>query len=271
MPALDGMSALVTGGYGGFGKACAIELARDGASVVLMGRRDDSLATARELVRAAVDGARIGTCVGDATIEADVEHAVRSTVEFGQGIDIVISTVGGVRSIGPIGTHAYTDFLDELAMNVGSAFLAVQNAAPHMSRGGSFVFISSTAAVMPFPSLSGYCAGKAGLEQFLRSAANELGPMGVRLNAVRPGLTHTDGADAAFANEAYVATFIPKIPLGRTGVPLDVAAAVRFLAGPESSWITGQSFAVDGGHELRGPPDQFQSSSSTSVGPPDRS
>ena len=269
--ALEGASALVTGGYGGFGKACAIALARDGASVTLMGRNATSLTQGRQIVLDVVPHARIATHVGDATVEEDVSAAVDAAEKHGGGIDIVVATVGGARTIGPLDTHAYASFLEELALNAGSAFLVVRAAAPRMSRGGSFVFISSTAAVMPFPFIAGYCAGKAALEQFLKSVANELGPKGIRLNAVRPGLTHTDGADRAFANEAYVATFIPKIPLGRTGLPTDIASAVRYLAGPESSWVTGQSFAVDGGHELRGPPDSFHGSSSTPSGAPEPS
>jgi len=145
-------------------------------------------------------------------------------------------------------------FMADMQLNVGSAFAAVRHGAPLMREGGAFVFISSTAAVLSFQGLSGYCAGKAALDHFVRVAADELGPRGIRLNCVRPGLTHTDGMDPFFANPAYVESFKPLIPLGRTGVPADIAAAVRFLAGPESSWITGQSLAADGGNELRGAP-----------------
>lgn len=249
---LEGKSALVTGGYGGFGKACAIALARDGAAVTLMGRKAYALAQARQFVLSQVPGARIATHVGDATDETDMIAAVEATVAHGGGIDIVVPTIGGAVTIGPVMEHSYASFLEDLKFNAGSAFLAVRTAVPHMTRGGSFVFISSNAAIMPFPVLAGYCAGKAALEHFMRSAANDLGPLGIRLNAVRPGLTHTDGADAAFADTAYVESFVTKMPLGRAGVPGDIASAVRFLAGPESSWITGQSFAIDGGHELRG-------------------
>jgi NAD(P)-dependent dehydrogenase (short-subunit alcohol dehydrogenase family) len=191
-----------------------------------MGRKGDSLQGAGDIIIAAIPAARVALQVGDATSEADVTAAADKAVDHGGCLDIVIPTVGGTSSLGGL---------------------------LEMTKGGGFVFISSNAAIMAFPNLAGYCAGKAALEHFVRSAANDLGPMGIRLNAVRPGLTHTDGADAAFENEAYVAQFLPRFPLGRTGMPIDIATAVRFLAGPESSWVTGQSFAVDGGHELRGP------------------
>ena len=250
---LDGRSALITGGYGGFGKACAIELARDGAAITLMGRKAASLEAAKAIILAAVPSAKIALVAGDATSEEDVAAAVAASIAHGGGIDIVIPTVGGTSSLGPLVEHSYAGFMEDLRFNAGTAFLAVEKAVPHMKKGGSFVFISSNAAIMAFPNLAGYCAGKAALEHFVRSAANDLGARGIRLNCVRPGLTHTDGADAAFTDQAYIDRFVTRMPLGRAGVPLDIATAVRYLAGPESSWVTGQSFAIDGGHELRGP------------------
>jgi NAD(P)-dependent dehydrogenase (short-subunit alcohol dehydrogenase family) len=254
MGALEGKSALVTGGGGGFGKACATLLARDGAAVTLMGRKQETLEKARQIILGEAPDARISLFAGSATDEADVKAAVAATKAHGPGVDIVVATVGGGTGYGGVVTREYKDFMTALEVNVGSAFLAVRHAAPEMSNGGAFVFISSTAAVMPFTGLSPYCAGKAALDHFMRSVANELGPLDIRLNSVRPGLTHTDGMELAFQNEAYVKGFLPLVPLGRTGVPLDIAAAVRFLAGPEASWVTGQSFAVDGGNELRGAP-----------------
>jgi NAD(P)-dependent dehydrogenase (short-subunit alcohol dehydrogenase family) len=251
---LDGKSALVTGGGGGFGKACAVLLASDGAAVTLMGRNGDKLTAARELILADVPGAKIAILAGDATDEEAVKAAVAATIANGGGIDIVVATVGGGGGYGPVIERDLAGFMNDLKVNVGAAFLVVRHAAPEMRIGGAFVFISSTAAEMAFTGLSSYCAGKAGLDHFMRVAANELGTRGIRLNSIRPGLTHTDGMEALFQLPGYVDAFKPLIPLGRTGVPNDIAEAVRFLAGPQASWITGQSFAVDGGNELRGAP-----------------
>jgi NAD(P)-dependent dehydrogenase (short-subunit alcohol dehydrogenase family) len=253
MPPLSGKSALVTGGAGGFGKACALALLCDGAAVTLMGRNGVSLATARDALRAAVPDARIALHPGDATDEAAVRAALATAQAHGGGLDIVVGTVGG-GAYAPILERDLQGFVQDLQLNAGSAFALVRHGAPLMTAGGAFVFISSTAAELSFQGLASYCAGKAALDHFVRVAADELGPRGIRVNCVRPGLTHTDGMDPFFANADYVESFKPLIPLGRTGVPVDVASAVRFLAGSEASWITGQSLAVDGGNELRGAP-----------------
>src|SRR4029077_7722473 len=92
-----------------------------------------------------------------------------------------------------------------------------------------------------------------GLESFIQTAAEELGPANIRINAVRPGLT-TSNNTGPLHQEPIHSKFVEQMPLGRTGVPDDIAAAVRYLAGPESSWVTGQSFAIEGGNELRKAP-----------------
>jgi NAD(P)-dependent dehydrogenase (short-subunit alcohol dehydrogenase family) len=254
MERLEGKSALVTGGSGGFGKACATLLARDGAAVTLMARNSQSLAAAREAILAQVPSARIACHAGDATDEHAVQAGVRTAVDHGGGLHIVVATVGGSKGYRGVLSDDLDSFMSDIKLNVGSAFVAVRLAAPEMTASGVFVFISSTAAAISFTNLSSYCAGKAALDHFVRTAANELGDRGIRLNCVRPGLTRTDGMEPFFQNKAYVDTFLPLIPLGRTGMPMDVAHAVRFLVGPEASWITGQSFAIDGGNELRGAP-----------------
>jgi NAD(P)-dependent dehydrogenase (short-subunit alcohol dehydrogenase family) len=251
---LRGHSALITGGAGGFGKACAIALARDGAAVTLMGRNAGALATSSDEVAHAVPDARMAIHPGDAAVEADVIAAVAATIAHGGGIDIVVGTVGGGKAFGPLLEQNHAMFMADLALNVGSAFLAVRHAGPHMRAGGNFVFISSTAAEMPFPGMTSYCTAKAALDHFVRAAANDLGALGLRVNAVRPGLTRTGATTRLFQNPEIMQGFLATIPLGRPGEPVDIAQAVRFLAGPEASWVTGQSFAVDGGNELRGAP-----------------
>ena len=248
---LEGKSALVTGGGGGFGKAIARLLARDGAAVTLSGRKQDTLEKARDWLLSEVPDAKLSLIAGDATKEDDVKAAIARAVEHGGGIDIVVPTVGGGTGYGPISKVSVEAFVGDYMINVGSAFMMVKHAVPLMKPGSSFVFISSTAAAMSFVNLTSYCASKAGIDHFMRTAANELGPKGIRLNCVRPGLTHTDGMDAAFQRPGYTDSFLPTIPLGRTGIPNDIAEAVRFLAGPEAAWLTGQSFAVDGGNEMR--------------------
>ncbi|EHJ61743.1 SDR family NAD(P)-dependent oxidoreductase [Novosphingobium pentaromativorans] len=247
---LSGRAFLVTGGAGGFGKASAHLLVRDGAAVVLMGRTHEKLQLARNSLRAACPGAAVVCHVGDASRKDDVAAAYRTVAELGS-VGGAVLVVGGASGFGPVGAIDADAFVNDYRLNVGSALVGVQEGLVHMGNGGSIVCISSTAAKLTFPNLASYCAAKAGLEQFVRAAADELGPRGVRVNCVRPGLTRTDGLEAAFARPGYVEGFLPQIPLGRTGIPDEVAQAVRYLAGPESQWVTGQSFAVDGGNELR--------------------
>jgi NAD(P)-dependent dehydrogenase (short-subunit alcohol dehydrogenase family) len=121
--------------------------------------------------------------------------------------------------------------------------------------GGSIVAISSTAAVFPLPFNAGYAAGKAALDHLARNAAEELGRHGVRVNVVRPGLTRTDTTKGLVGNEPILARFLEQQPIARVGEADDIAEAVRYFAGPESSWVTGQCLTVDGGHTLRRFPD----------------
>jgi NAD(P)-dependent dehydrogenase (short-subunit alcohol dehydrogenase family) len=117
--------------------------------------------------------------------------------------------------------------------------------------GGSIVCISSDAATIPWPFLTLYNTSKAGVEGLVRGAALELAPLNIRVNAVRPGLVKTNTTkDGLFANQPVIEQFLEQKPLGRTGVPDDIAAGVRYLAGPESSWVTGQSIGIEGGNEL---------------------
>ncbi|MDJ0847053.1 MAG: SDR family oxidoreductase [Myxococcota bacterium] len=255
-PPLAGRTALVTGGSGGIGTACAEVLARDGAAVLLMGRRPEALEEARGRLLDRVPGADIATHPGDALQRRDVVAAVETARSVRDRLDIVVATVGG-GAIRPLLMHDDDTFRADLELNVLSAFLAVRYSAPVLaeSGGGSIVCISSDAAKLVFPWLPAYTTGKAALEGFVRAAAEELARLGIRVNAVRPGLTRTGATQAIFADESVKRRFAEEKPLGRLGEPEDVAAGVRYLAGPESSWVTGQSFAIEGGNELRKAPD----------------
>lgn len=252
----DGKTAFVTGGSGGIGSACATALACDGAAVLLMGRRLDALERTRDGILEDVPGARIEVFAGDALIEADVRNALAAAYSIHQRLDVVIPTVGG-GAIRPILMHDAESFRSDIELNIMGVFLAVRYATPLMVKngGGSIVCISSDAAKLPFPWLSAYSTAKNGLEGFVRSAAEELARHNIRVNAVRPGMTRTEATGALFASPEVYERFAAEKPLGRLGEPEDIAPGVRYLAGPESSWVTGQSFAIEGGNELRKAPD----------------
>jgi NAD(P)-dependent dehydrogenase (short-subunit alcohol dehydrogenase family) len=249
------MAALVTGGSGAIGSASARWLLRDGCSVTLMARRAEPLERAADRLRAeAPAGTTVQTITGDGCKKEDVRAAVARAAAPTGHLNICVGTVGGGTMV-PLLAMDEADFLQDLEKNIFSGFLLVKYAAPRMveAGGGSIVFISSDVARLAWPFLTGYCAGKTGLEAMMRAAADELGPLQVRVNAVRPGLVRTGNNDRLFQPEINK-LFLEQKPLGRTGVPDDIAAGVRYLAGPESSWVTGQSFAIEGGNELRRAP-----------------
>jgi NAD(P)-dependent dehydrogenase (short-subunit alcohol dehydrogenase family) len=109
--------------------------------------------------------------------------------------------------------------------------------------------------IQPAPMFAAYCAAKAGLEMLVRCAADELGQHRIRVNAVRPGLTRTDATVGMFADEPTVAAYMEQQPLARDGESEDIAGAIRYFVGPESTWTTGQCLTVDGGCSLRRFPD----------------
>ena len=258
---LEGMSALITGGGGGIGSASAKWLLQDGCSVTIMGRTESTLLDAQKWLQDSVqDDAQLQIFAGDAADEASLVEALEMARRPTGALNICVPVVGG-GTIKPLLMFDHKSFLKDVEMNIMPTFLAIRYAAPVIAEagGGSIVCISSDAAKMPWFYLSGYCTSKAGLEGLIRVAALELASAGVRVNAVRPGLVDTNanrqaqtGAGEAnlFENQAVLDLFLAQKPLGRTGVPDDIGAGVRYLASPESSWVTGQSFAIEGGNEL---------------------
>ena len=251
---LAGKTALVTGASSGMGKATAALLAQDGANVVIMGRREDLLHNALEELRSQAPGTRIESFVGDAGDEASARAAIEMAHGLDQRLDIIVSAVGkGVYK--PLLLCDESDMLDEFRAEVLTAFFMIRFGAPLMAGSGSIVCVSSTAGALPCAGLSPYATAKAGLEMLVRVSALELGKAQVRVNAVRPGFTRGEGTATMFADPDVLKSFTDFIPMGRGGESADLARALRFLAGPESGWVTGQIFAADGGQELRGFPD----------------
>ncbi len=250
---LDGMSALITGGSGGIGAACAEALLRDGASVTLGARRIEPLEEVRARLQPSVrPGARLAIIAGDSMVADDVKAALALACEHTGRVDICVPTVGG-GGIRPLLLHDEKSFLAEIELNVMPAFLVIRHATPIMTRhgGGSIVCISSNVAKLAYPWLSSYVTGKAALEGMVRTLAEELSRFRIRVNAVRPGLTRTEGTAPVYADRETYDQMVIENPLGRIGEPKDIAAGVRYLAGPESSWVTGESIAIDGGNEMR--------------------
>jgi len=251
---LSGKTAIITGASQGIGYASARALAEDGARIVIMSRKADTIQAARDRLRMEVPGAVVESCAGDATSEQDMLDALNFAHGLAGKLDIVVSVVGE-PVFKPLLLRELDDVRREFDINFSSAFLAVRHAVPMMTPGGSIVCVSSAAATQAGWGLSIYGSAKAAVERFVRAAAFELGGAGIRVNAVRPGLTLPPERESDPAVAAMVAVYKSETPLGRVGRPEDVARAVRFLAGPESEWVTGQTFSADGGLDQGKGPD----------------
>jgi NAD(P)-dependent dehydrogenase (short-subunit alcohol dehydrogenase family) len=250
---LAGKAALVTGGGSGIGLACARGFLRDGASVTIMGRTAGRLAdAAATLASEAPAGTRVDWVAGDVTDEAAVVAAVERAAAATGRLDVAVANAGAGAG-GPIFATTVDMWRFVMDVNLTGTFLTVKHAGQRMAAGGggAIVAISSIAGPLTHRFMAPYCASKAGVEMLIKVAADELGPLGVRANAVRPSLVPTELADPLVQDQTIVDDYLDQIPLGRLGTVDDVAAAVRWLAGPESGWVTGQCVAVDGGHTLR--------------------
>lgn len=257
---LEGMTALVTGGAGGIGSASAAFLARDGAHVLIAGRTLSSLEAVAARVEAAAAGGpgTVAVAVADALDEDAVVDLVARTAEPTGRIDIAVGVVGGAAGPAAPLLHQRVEVIEgTYRRNVTGAFLLIKHAGGSMaaSGGGSIVCVSSMQATQTAPYLAAYCASKAGLEMLCKTAADELGGQRVRVNVVRPGLTYNGNPSHLSNDDVVLAAYMEQQPIDRRGDGSDIAGAIRYLAGPESTWVTGTAITVDGGTSLRRFPD----------------
>jgi NAD(P)-dependent dehydrogenase (short-subunit alcohol dehydrogenase family) len=255
---LEGLAFLVTGGGTGIGKACAAQLAADGAAVTICGRREANLqAAAKEIEAAAGHGGSVQFVVADVTDEASVQALVARALEPTGALDGCVANAGGGGGMGPYHVQDTEEFLRVLHLNVLGTMLCVKHTVPHMvaAGGGSFVGMSSIAGHVPHPYFGAYCVGKAGIEEMMRNCADEFGAKRVRFNAIRPGFISTEIMEGVPRDSATYHSYIENTPMADVGEPADVAHLARFLVGPESRWVTGTCINVDGGHHLRRGPD----------------
>jgi NAD(P)-dependent dehydrogenase (short-subunit alcohol dehydrogenase family) len=251
---IRGFAVLVTGGGSGIGLGAARRFVTDGAHVTICGRTEERLHDATEqLKRDAAPGTEVRYAVADVTKEDDVASAVGVATEATGGLDVLFACAGGSLHLGPIVLSDVETFRATIDLNVTGTFLAVKHAAPVMARsgGGSIIGMSSIAGVATHKYMSAYCVAKAGIEMLVKVAADELGPSGIRVNAVQPGLVDTELVGFITAGGELLDDYLEQMPISRVGTVDDIAAAVRFLAGPEASWVTGQMLGIDGGHQLR--------------------
>ena len=253
---LTGRVALVTGAAQGFGFAWAQRLAEAGAAVVLADRRADRLETARE--RLAGAGYSVAAAAADVSVEADVQALVGTAVERFGRLDVLVNNAG-VFSNFLLEHLTPAEFQRILGVNVNGAFLCIRAAAAQMRAqgdGGSIVNITSIDAVHPSGSgLSHYGTSKHAIWGLTKTMALELGPDGIRVNAVAPGPSLTEGAvefveagaPEGIDVDAQWGAYAARIPLRRLAHPDDVARVVLFLACGLGSYVNGAQVVVDGG------------------------
>lgn len=241
MSKLAGKVALITGGGTGIGRAIALALRAEGAQVVVVGRREAPLAAL------AADDDGIAYATADVTQSAEVRAAVAFAVERFGHLDLLVNNAG-TGLVKPLVETDDAEIDQVLRVNVGGVLIAAREALPALvTRKGAIVNVGSVVADGVIPGMVTYSASKAAVAHLTRVLAAEVGPQGVRVNAVAPGLTRTDMAAEFIDDPAVREGMVGQTPLGRVGEPEDVARVVSFLASPEAGWVTGQVLAASGG------------------------
>ena len=243
MTLLDGRRALVTGGSRGIGAEIVRRLAADGAAVAFT--YGSSSAEAEKLAaEVAAGGGSAVPIKADSSDPDQVAKSVDETVAKLGGLDVLVNNAG-VAYLGDIESFPLEQFDRLIAINVRGVFAAIQRAVPHLGEGGRVINIGSiNADRVPGPGLSVYAMTKGAIAGLTRGLARDLGPRGITVNNVQPGPIATDmnPEEGEFADLARQV-----IALGHYGQPRDVASVVSYLAGPESGYVTGANWNVDGG------------------------
>jgi 3-oxoacyl-[acyl-carrier protein] reductase len=247
---LHGRRALITGGSRGIGFAVAEALAGEGTAVGLVARDAAGLAAAAE--RLGPRGVPVATAAADVTDTRGLRRAVDHIATALGGLDHLVANAGGTVGPGNLTTAGDGDFTATFALNAGHAAELIRAGLPHLraADGGSVVIISSVTGMRPAPRTA-YAAAKAAEIHLAATAAQELAPAGIRVNAVSPGsIMFPDGGWDTFQQENpedFAAFLATQFPFGRLGTLPEVADVVTFLLSARASWITGANIAVDGG------------------------
>jgi len=247
-----GKTIIVTGATSGIGRAAAEAFAREGAAVVVVGRKENVVA---EVVRAvAASGGSAVPCAVDITADDAPSRIVSAAVDGFGGLDVLVNAAG-IIAAAPLDATSDETWDRMMDVNLRAPFRLMRAAAPRLAeRKGTIVNVSSVNGLRSFPGVLAYNVSKAGLDQLTRCVALELAPLGVRVNAVNPGVTVTNLHRRSGMDESKYAAFLERSkethPLGRPGQPEEVASLILFLASDRAGWMTGETIPIDGGRHL---------------------
>ncbi len=244
---MKNQTVLITGALTGIGRATAIAFAREGAKIVVSGRREDK---GRELVAELHGlGSEAEFIKADVRHEEDVKNLIEKTVKLFGRLDVAVNNAGTEGKVGPIIEQTVETYSQVFDTNVLGVLLCLKHEMRAMreQKAGSIVNISSVAGHRGFSGASVYVASKHAVEGLTKSAALEGVEFGIRVNSVSPGPIDTDMVTRFTGTPENKAALVSGVPLGRMGQPEEIAAAILFLASPKAAFITGRSIAVDGG------------------------
>jgi NAD(P)-dependent dehydrogenase (short-subunit alcohol dehydrogenase family) len=237
--------AIVTGATSGIGKSSAIALAGQGATVVVSGRREaEGQAVVNEIV---ANGGKASFIQADVKSKSEVANLFEKTKSQYGKIDIVFLN-SGVYNFAPLAEQTEDDLSHQIDVNIKGVYFGLQEVAKHVAEGGSVVINSSTVADFGMPGASAYSLTKGAVNTLVRTAAVELAPQKIRVNAVAPGPIWTEGmSNMTGTRENAEAGMAGMTVMGRVGDAHEIAAGVVFLASDEASYVTGQIWNIDGG------------------------
>jgi 3-oxoacyl-[acyl-carrier protein] reductase len=246
MSKLSGKVAVVTGASKGIGAGIARALAAEGASVVVnyASSRQGADEVVADIVRKGGKAVAVG---GDVAKSAQVKDVIGAAIGHYGRLDILVNN-SGVYEFAPVQDFTEEQFHRQFNVNVLGVLLATQAALPHLSEGASIINVSSVVTQALPPGTSVYSGTKGAVDAITGVLANELGPKRIRVNAINPGVVHTEGTvSAGFIGSDFEKGVVAQTPLGRTGQPEDIARLAVFLASDDARWVTGEHIAASGG------------------------